>query len=107
MSTVLFWLNIVLVIFFKTNGISKIFQWLCNLLSSNALLWAVLGKPVYGYLFRRDAFLAEFKQGLRDEGFLTHASTKGDKVSTSVKLERLKVVKSTTEDNNKNFSSIV
>lgn len=45
----------------------KVTVWLCNLGASNALLWAVIGRPVFGFLFRREAYLISWQNGMQSE----------------------------------------
>lgn len=95
-STFLFAINVALVSSLKFNGTAKIFQWICNLLSSNTLLWSTLGKPIYGYLFRRESYLAEFKQGLKEEGLsptTSKASFINKNKSLTSKLEKSTISK--------------
>jgi archaellum biogenesis protein FlaJ (TadC family) len=48
-STVLFFIDIVLVMmFYSENAFVRLAVWVCNVGASNALLWATLGKPVFG-----------------------------------------------------------
>jgi hypothetical protein len=38
-----------------------------QLVTSNALFWFTMYKPIVGFLFRREAYLFEWRRGLRDE----------------------------------------
>lgn len=36
--------------------------WVCNIVSTNVLIWSVLLKPLYGFIFRREAYLNDWKE---------------------------------------------
>ncbi|KAJ3358433.1 hypothetical protein HDU91_005223 [Kappamyces sp. JEL0680] len=38
---------------------------LCNLLGPKVLVWAAIGKPLYGFYFRKKSYLEEFRLGLQ------------------------------------------
>ncbi|KAJ3303983.1 hypothetical protein HDV03_003221 [Kappamyces sp. JEL0829] len=49
--------------------------WICNIGASNMLIWSVIGKPIYGYFFRYEQYLAEWRKGTKDKSLQTCTGT--------------------------------
>ncbi|KAJ3303985.1 hypothetical protein HDV03_003223 [Kappamyces sp. JEL0829] len=60
--------------------------WICNIGASNMLIWSVIGKPIYGYFFRYEQYLAEWRQGTKDKAFQTGTGTTTTVLSSSKDL---------------------